>query len=242
MLINLNAKLSLMLKLASIGSLLTSASCASSRFTKKTELSEGYYFTKKDDGFKQVYVKIEEHAIKLLDIQKCAEDKHDDTIFTFVFDDPASTQRTIALHSPTIDVDLLYLPVKLRPAAGEVPNQLSNSINANVYLGLRNDWYIIGKPDKITGILDRDGRHYGLSAGIFSGFGNTHITPSFTNNLSDLEYEGIVWTNGIAAIIAIDRYTAGAALGIDFLTDKNKSAWIYHRKPFIALVIGLNLN
>ncbi|WP_294671259.1 hypothetical protein [uncultured Fluviicola sp.] len=44
------------------------------------------------------------------------------------------------------------------------------------------------------------------------------------------EYDGIVWSKGLAGIFAINRFTVRLAFGFDNLPDKNKSTWIYESK------------
>ncbi len=57
-----------------------------------------------------------------------------------------------------------------------------------------------------------------------------------------LEYDGFIFMNGVAGIVAVNRLTFGLGIGLDILLDKNKSYWIYQHKPWIGLTVGLNLN
>lgn len=92
------------------------------------------------------------------------------------------------------------------------------------------------------GSFDRYSNHYGLTVGVFSGFGSTLIGPWFTKDQVQLEYDGVVWTNGVAVSIAFNYLTIGLGLGWDKLLDTNKSVWIYQNKPWLGLVLGINLN
>ncbi|MGL6268762.1 MAG: hypothetical protein ACRC2O_12600 [Chitinophagaceae bacterium] len=76
----------------------------------------------------------------------------------------------------------------------------------------------------------------------FTGLGNTFMSPTNTNNTLLQEYDGIVWSKGLAGILAINNFTVGLALGFDYLVDKNRSIWIYQNKPWLGLAFGLNLN
>ncbi len=84
--------------------------------------------------------------------------------------------------------------------------------------------------------------HFGYSVGLFSGFGNTLVSPTNTQNILDSEYDGIVWSKGIAAIVGVNNFTVGLTFGFDNLLDKNKKFWLYENKPWIGLGFGLNLN
>jgi hypothetical protein len=68
------------------------------------------------------------------------------------------------------------------------------------------------------------------------------MNPWVTENQITQEYDGVVWSKGIAGIIGIDNFTIGLALGWDHLLDKNKNYWIYQGKPWLGLAFGLNLN
>ncbi len=84
--------------------------------------------------------------------------------------------------------------------------------------------------------------HYGFLVGAFTVFGNTSITPTSTNNYLTAEYDGIVWTKGIAGIIAVNNFILGIAVGFDNFLNKNRNNWIYETKPLHGLAFGLNLN
>ena len=88
----------------------------------------------------------------------------------------------------------------------------------------------------------RQTQHYGYSIGLVTGLGGATVNPSVTNNQLTSEYDGVVWSKGIAGIIAINNFTIGLAVGLDDLLDYNKNYWIYQRQPWIGLAFGLNLN
>jgi hypothetical protein len=89
---------------------------------------------------------------------------------------------------------------------------------------------------------DRIVNHFGFSLGAFAGLGNTFMSPTNTNNLLQKEYDGILWSRGLAGFLAINNFTVGLALGFDRLLDKNHTIWIYQNKPWLGLAFGLNLN
>ena len=68
------------------------------------------------------------------------------------------------------------------------------------------------------------------------------MNPWVTNNQIVTEYDGVVWSKGVAGIIAINNFTIGLAIGFDDLLDNNKKYWIYQAKPWVGFAFGLNLN
>ncbi len=109
-------------------------------------------------------------------------------------------------------------------------------------MGYRTDTYVLHYKDSPLGISKRNITHFGFSFGGYMGMGGTAMNPWVTNDQIALEYDGVVWTKGLAGIIALNNFTTGLALGWDHLLDKNKKYWIYQGKPWIGFVFGLNLN
>ncbi|MDO5510754.1 MAG: hypothetical protein Q4F57_08660 [Weeksellaceae bacterium] len=89
---------------------------------------------------------------------------------------------------------------------------------------------------------NRQIQHLGYSAGFFTGFGNTLVSPTTTQDRTEMEYEGVVWSYGVAGIVGINSLALGVSVGVDHLLDNNKSIWLYENRPWVALVLGLNLN
>ena len=150
--------------------------------------------------------------------------------------------KEIKLSKNSLDLDLITIPIKFRPSQKNVPAQLNYNINAQCYLGLRNDVYKISYIRNPIGHLKRQINHFGISFGVIGGFGNTFMSPTNTNNLLNGEYDGIVFTKGIGAIIAINNVNIGLAIGSDHLLDQNNKIWIYQEKAWLGLSLGLNLN
>ena len=68
------------------------------------------------------------------------------------------------------------------------------------------------------------------------------MNPWVTSDRVQIEYEGIIWTKGIAGLVGLNNFTVGLALGWDHLLDQNRKDWIYQQKPWLGFVFGLNLN
>lgn len=142
----------------------------------------------------------------------------------------------------SLDLDVITMPIKYRPAIKTFPNQLNGQINGGVFLGKRKDNFSVHETHTPLNRNKIDVNHFGFSYGIFAGFGSAIMNPSVTNNAIQIEYEGVVFTKGVAFIVALNKVTVGLALGTDALLDRNRSLWIYQEKPWLGLAVGLNLN
>jgi hypothetical protein len=83
--------------------------------------------------------------------------------------------------------------------------------------------------------------HLGYSFGLFMGLGETPVSSSVTQNQINYSYDGVVWQNGVSAILGINSFTLGLGLGFDQLLDTNRDIWIYERKPWVGLQLGIKL-
>lgn len=68
------------------------------------------------------------------------------------------------------------------------------------------------------------------------------MSPTNTGGRLPDEYDGIVWSKGVATIFAVNNFTLGLAFGFDNLLDENRRIWLYESKPWAGLTFGLNLN
>ena len=144
---------------------------------------------------------------------------------------------------PSLDVDIMTLPLKYRFPAGQLPNTLTTNFNGAFYFGYRIDEYRLNYKRTPLNTYKQSIKHIGYSAGFFTGIGSALINSSMLNDQSfAYEYDGVLLITGIAANLAVDKFTVGIALGTDFLMDKYHSEWIYEGKPYIGFTLGLNLN
>lgn len=111
-------------------------------------------------------------------------------------------------------------------------------MNGAVYFGYRTDVYRLRYKKTPFSTYKREITHYGMSVGVFSGFGASQVDPFVTLNRLDIEYEGLVTPSGVAAFLAFDRLSFGLMVCIDHLLDKHRKLWIYQGKPWIGLVVG----
>lgn len=221
--------------------------CGTILNTPKYSFSDGYYSTTLLQQHKsKVYVDNEQDSIKIYPVITKTKPYAIDSVSGNRKQFP---QNYSILHIPqhaftqsSFDIDFLTIPFKVRPNEKSLPAQFNTNLNGAVYMGYRNDIYRLRyKKIPLKG-YERQTNHYGISVGIFGGLGGTAMNQWVTEYQITEEYDGVVWSKGIAGIIGIDNFTLGLALGWDHLLDKNKKFWIYQGKPWLGLAFGLNLN
>lgn len=219
--------------------------CSVTRDRPKYSFSDGYYNSSLyNNKSGKVYVDNTEESIMVYPLKK--ENRTIDSLQEKIISFPQQdTKYYIPPHifrQTSFDFDFLTIPFKYRPETSTLPRQFNTNLNGAVYLGYRTDVYRLWYKNTPINNYLKQTTHYGFSFGFFTGFGGTAMNPTVTNNQISAEYDGVVWSKGIAGIVGIDNFTIGLALGWDNLLDKNKTAWIYQGKPWLGLAFGLNLN
>jgi hypothetical protein len=209
----------------------------------KYQLSDGFY---KSSAFetqsKKVFIDNTDDTVFVYNVDKKSGLLDTVRINSFPQVSSLASVKTAYFRQASLDIDFLTIPFKYRPTRHGFPNQFNTNLNGAVYLGHRNDIYQLSFRKTPLNKFNRQTSHYGISYGVFTGFGGTAMNPSVTNNQVLLEYDGFVWGKGIAGIIGINNFTIGLAVGFDNLLDKNKKLWIYQGQPWLGLAFGLNLN
>ncbi len=152
------------------------------------------------------------------------------------------TLKANTFRRASFDIDFLTIPFKYRPGTNGFPRQFNTNLNGAVYVGFRNDIYQLRYEKTPLKNYQRQTQHYGYSVGLVTGLGGTAMNPSVATNQITSEYDGLVWSKGVAAIVAINNFTVGLVVGFDDLLDYNKQYWIYQQQPWVGLAFGLNLN
>lgn len=215
--------------------------CGVFKPSPKSSLTDGYYIQKTSAGRQRVYVDVMENDIQLSALDQ--QQKLTTSPALFPLTDTGSIARSsFRVNKPSLDLDFLTIPLKYRPALADVFAQLNANLNGAAFLGYRTDRYTIRYSASPFNRQDRHVDHFGYSIGIFSGVGNTFMSPTNTMNRIQQEYDGVVWNKGVATMFAINNFTIGLAVGVDHLMDKNKAVWIYQGKLWYGLSFGLNLN
>ena len=223
-----------------IGLFLVSASiftgCSTLQNSSKYELANGKYKLITEKKIVNSYVENSGDTVKIIYLPSK----------TFMLL-PLKTNDVIMARQklivPSFDIDILTALLKVRPSVKQIlPAQLNTNFNGNIYVGKRTDVYNISYHKNAIDEYTRYINHFGISGGIILGISNTAMNATTTNNNITSDYDGIVLQKGIAGIIAVNKLTIGLSIGFDNLLDKNKSVWLYEKKPWYGLMLGLNLN
>lgn len=209
--------------------LLLCGSCANIRSTPKYELGKGKYLFKQGrDPYKQVHAFVVDDSLKIFDLRDGQE------VMQRV------TANSVFLKR-SLDIDVSTIPFKYRPSVSGLPRQLTTDFNGNLYIGYRIDRFETKRRKTPVGIQP-EYFHRGITMGMFMGLGSTAVTPWTTDNAITEEYNGLILSRGLAAMVAANNLTVGVGIGFDYLTDRDKDVWIYQNKPWYGLILGLNIN
>lgn len=220
------------------------ASCSPLKDTSKYQLNDGFYKTRIDSIPVKVYVLAGSDSIKIYRKALLSSGKIDtvkSTLFMFPAVKPAKFTDQ-SFRRTTFDLDFLTVLFKYRPSVKGFPPQFNTTFNGAAYFGYRTDVYKLEYRSTPLHVYKRNITHIGYSFGFFTGLGTARIDEYVTQNALNYEYDGLVNLSGFAAILAIDKLTAGLTLGADHLLDRNHDLWVNNGKPWIGLSIGLNIN
>lgn len=222
-------------------------SCGAIRNTPKYAFANGYYKTRlTSQKNTTVYINNENDHVIIYPVTRLgklvAVDTSKQAAIALPQQYTSSVKTSYVFHKKSFDVDFLTIPFKYRPNVNGFPRQFNANLSGGVYLGYRNDAYELSYQRDGLGRHNRQTTHIGFSVGGFSGFGGTAVNPWVTNHAIAIEYDGVIWTKGVAGIIGLDQFTLGLSAGWDHLLDENRRFWIYQGKPWVGLVFGLNLN
>ena len=225
--------------------LATFAGCTTMSEPAKSKLANGYYATKDPRSKKQQrYVFYKNDTIRVYQLNK-SDNKTIDTAratslaFPEEIDNAPPGKFTFSKQSVSLNFQTILF--KFRPASANIPNQLSTEFNFNLYIGHSTDIYHIRYQANPLQTNKRKFDHIAYSYGFFTGFGETPVSASVTRNQITYNYDGLVWLNGVGGILGTRGFTLGAGVGIDQLLDRNHDVWIYQRKPWIGLLLGIKL-
>lgn len=146
-----------------------------------------------------------------------------------------------AFLNTALGIDLITVPVKLRPALGGIPQQLNTTFNAALAAGFRRDKYTYKKVSLAPGIQKRNRYHSGYGANLFLGTGAVLVRRAFIQNALEYDYDGLVVYYGGSLVLGLGGFNIGIGLGFDLLTDKNRKRWIYQNEPWIGAALGIKL-
>ena len=200
--------------------------CSASRV--KYGLVDGIYKVKYHDG------RVEEAEVYLDEsdsIRIIKDTKHVEPI----------VGKSIFLKKESLDADFMIVPFKFRASTGGLPHQLTTQFNGNLFLGYRLDRYQVTYT-KTPVTIKREIKHRALSVGAFGGIGSATLAPWTTQYQITDEYNGFILARGLALMVGVNDHTVGFGIGWDYLTDRDRSIWIYQNKHWLGLTYSLNLN
>ncbi|QOI96670.1 MAG: hypothetical protein HRU69_03825 [Flammeovirgaceae bacterium] len=204
------------------------SSCATLTDSPKYQLSNGHYdFRQQGNKYTKVFVEVTDDSVKIYP-------SNGETISII----PSKDEF---FRTKNFDLDVTTIGFRYRPATQNLPRQLNANFNGNLYFGYRIDRFQIDFLETPAGIK-KIHRHRAFTIGAFGGMGSTFVSPWTTNNQTTDEYDGFILSRGFAAMAGINNLTVGVALGWDYLTDRDQDVWIYQNKPWLGLMIGLNIN
>jgi hypothetical protein len=220
--------------------------CSSLKDSPKFKFEDGIYKTSIDGKKQHVYVENSNDTVAVYVMKKGWHRLPPETnVKALKAYSPENSIENMGGHrywQNSFDIDFLTIPIKLRPSTQSVPKQFSNNVNGVIYLGYRNDTYRLSYKKNPVGRLSQKISHYGISAGFITGIGATAMNPWVTDNQISIEYDGLIWSKGVAIVMGVDKFTFGLIGAVDHLLDGNRKFWIYQGKPYVGLAVGLNLN
>ena len=225
--------------------LLAAGSCTTILDSAKYKFNDGLYFTNILSHGKVIVTNMGDSTLVTpmikangTEIQDTLHERYFNATVTKL-DGPV---KTPVFYDPSFDLDLVTIPFKYRPSVQGFPNQLNANYNAALYIGYRTDVYQLDYTRTPIGVYKREVHHFGLSGGVFAGLGNSALNEWTTKPAIDKEYDGVVFTKGIALVGGVQNLSVGLALGFDNLLDPNRNVWLYQNKCWIGVTLGVNLN
>lgn len=220
------------------------SSCVAIKQSGSHDLRDGYFLLKNGTAApQQVYAVVTDDSIAFHSLisntkQPLAVAIKKIAIGGIVAD---SLLQPFILVKKSIDLDLSTILFKYRFRRKTLPNQISSNLNFAIYSGYRHDYFKF--KDEADRLMKhkRVMRHFEFDMGVFAGLGSSPLNSSTTANAINVEYDGVVFQKGIAFFIGSRNFTIGLGLGTDGLMDSNKKSWIYQEKPWMGVMIGLNL-
>lgn len=207
------------------------SSCATLNNASQYQLrNDQYEFRQPGGRYTKVYVNVKEDTVTITPVGKNATNAR--------AIQPGTDE---VFRKRSFDLDVLVVLFKYRPSSYGFPRQLNTDFNGNLFLGYRIDRFQVHFSKTPTG-LGKQMRHRAVTAGVFGGFGSASITPWTTNYRTTDEYDGFILSRGLAVMMGINNLTVGVGAGWDYLTDRDKNIWIYQNKPWLGLILSLNLN
>ena len=212
---------------------------------KKTtvhDLESGFYTAKTGATTQRVYAAICDTALRLYPAASKKPPSLSPLISLSLNPLPSdSLAGPLLLKRVSMDFDITTVLLKFRFSRSGLPAQLNSSFNAAFYLGYRRDYFRFRDQTDPLGIRTRDQHHFEIDFGPFAGIGAAPVNPTTTRGRVNEEYDGVIWQKGLALFIGSGNFSVGLGMGFDGLLNRHRHQWIYQEKPWLGLLVGLNL-
>lgn len=219
--------------------------CTTMSESVRSKLANGYYETKNPQRKPEKrYVYYKNDTIRIYPVNS-SDHKTIDTTRASAIVCPPETKNApdgkFTFSKKMWSFNFQTILFKFRPSTANLPTQLNTDFNFNLYLGRRTDIYHVSYQANPLAFKKRKFDHFAYSFGFFTGFGKTPMSGSVTQNQITYAYDGLIWLNGVGAILGTKSFTFGVGVGMDQLLDHNRDLWIYQHKPWAGLLLGLQL-
>lgn len=144
-------------------------------------------------------------------------------------------------QTTALDIDLFTLPFKYRFKRADQPAQLDDKLNVGIYVGGRYD---LGRYRTVYFRHNQRSEISAFSVGLggFLCFAPATVTSFSTLGRVQDDYQALGLNYGINTTFSFSNFSAGFAVGIETITDRNRTLWIYQNRPWLGITVGLNLN
>lgn len=219
--------------------------CSVTNNSSKFTFADGYYHTRlSGKKYKKYYVTTRTDSIKVYPAhisRQIADTVNSISVYFPQHLQPVSFVKK-KFSSSNFDLDVITILFKYRPPVTNYPAQLNTNFNGALYAGFRKDTYTLSYSNTPLHVANRNIVHHGYSFGAFAGLGAARIDEFVTLQRIDYEYDGVIFTPGVATELDLNKINFVILSGLDFLTDKNSRLWVNNKKIWIGIGIGLNLN
>lgn len=142
----------------------------------------------------------------------------------------------------SLDIDITSILLKYRFGNDGRQGELITDFNAALYAGWRKDNFKVKQAKDPLGNKPLRLSNSGFDFGAFAGLGSAAINSYSTAGVITDEYNGLIVQCGVAGFLETKWVSFGISVGYDFLANSDHKYWVYHKKPWLGLIIGIALN
>jgi len=186
--------------------------CGVTRSSSKYNFFDGYYYSKLNGNrSKKYYVASSGDSIKVYpaDIAKQNADTIKSITVLFPPNKKPLNFQQYKFRALGLDLTVISIVVKYRPAVKNFPAQLNNTLNGAIYAGYRTDNYFLKYENTPLHVANRKITHHGYSIGGFAGLGPytlmnmLHLTVLIMNTMVLLLHPVLPLSSGLIKLISV---------------------------------------